>query len=106
MRRVIGLDIHRVFAEAGMLDAGKIVPLGRIGMTREHLRAFGLGSDLQGPARPLAGPRRDHEKGISEAAIGAIQLHPAWSGDGRYRSGRRHIRMHGPKRVPRHRLRP
>ena len=40
MRRVIGLDIHRVFAEAVMLDAGKIVPLGRIGMTREHLRAF------------------------------------------------------------------
>ncbi len=33
MRRVIGLDIHRVFAEAVMLDAGKIVPLGRIGMT-------------------------------------------------------------------------
>lgn len=40
MRRVIGLDIHRVFAEAVMLDAGKIVPLGRVGMTREHLRAF------------------------------------------------------------------
>ncbi len=40
MRRVVGLDIHRVFAEAVMLDAGKIVPLGRIGMTREHLCAF------------------------------------------------------------------
>jgi hypothetical protein len=38
MRRVVGLNIHRVFAEAVMLDAGKIVPLGRIGMTREHLR--------------------------------------------------------------------
>jgi hypothetical protein len=24
MRRVVGLDIHRVFAEAVMLDAGKI----------------------------------------------------------------------------------
>ena len=40
MTRVIGLDIHRVFAEAVMLDVGKIVPLGKIGMTRQHLRAF------------------------------------------------------------------
>jgi transposase len=40
MTRVIGLDIHRVFAEAVVLDAGKIVPLGKIGMTRQHLRAF------------------------------------------------------------------
>jgi transposase len=38
--RVVGLDIHRVFAEAVMLDDGKIVRLGRIGMTRDHLDAF------------------------------------------------------------------
>jgi transposase len=38
--RVIGLDIHRVFAEAVMLDDGRIVRLGRIGMTRDHLEAF------------------------------------------------------------------
>jgi transposase len=38
--RVVGLDIHRVFAEAVMLDEGKIVRLGRVGMTREHLEAF------------------------------------------------------------------
>jgi transposase len=38
--RVIGLDIHRVFAEAVMLDGGEIRRLGRIGMTREHLEAF------------------------------------------------------------------
>ena len=38
--RVVGLDIHRVFAEAVMLDEGKIARLGRIGMTREHLEAF------------------------------------------------------------------
>jgi transposase len=38
--RVVGLDIHRVFAEAVMLDEGKVVRLGRIGMTREHLGAF------------------------------------------------------------------
>jgi transposase len=38
--RVVGLDIHRVFAEAVMLDDGRIVRLGRIGMTRDHLEAF------------------------------------------------------------------
>ncbi|MCI0755555.1 IS110 family transposase, partial [Roseomonas vastitatis] len=38
--RVIGLDIHRVFAEAVMLDGGKVARLGRIGMTRDHLEAF------------------------------------------------------------------
>ena len=38
--RVVGLDIHRVFAEAVMLDDGKVVRLGRIGMTRDHLGAF------------------------------------------------------------------
>lgn len=38
--RVVGLDIHRVFAEAVMLDEGKLVRLGRIGMTRGHLEAF------------------------------------------------------------------
>jgi transposase len=38
--RIVGLDIHRVFAEAVMLDDGKIIRLGRIGMTRDHLQAF------------------------------------------------------------------
>jgi transposase len=38
--RVIGLDIHRVFAEAVMLDRGQVTRLGRIGMTRDHLAAF------------------------------------------------------------------
>lgn len=38
--RIVGLDIHRVFAEAVMLDDGKVVRLGRVGMTREHLVAF------------------------------------------------------------------
>ena len=38
--RVVGLDIHRVFAEAVMLDGVKIKRLGRVGMTREHLEAF------------------------------------------------------------------
>ena len=35
--RIVGLDIHRVFAEAVMLDDGEVKRLGRIGMTRDHL---------------------------------------------------------------------
>ncbi len=38
--RVVGLDIHRVFAEAVMLENGKTRRLGRVGMTRDHLAAF------------------------------------------------------------------
>src|SRR5687767_12130509 len=38
--RVVGLDIHRVFAEAVMLDDGRAARLGRVGMTRGHLEAF------------------------------------------------------------------
>jgi transposase len=38
--RVVGLDVHRVFAEAVMLGDGKVVRLGRVGMTREHLETF------------------------------------------------------------------
>ena len=38
--RVVGLDIHRVFAEAVMLEDGTVRRLGRIGMTRDHLAAF------------------------------------------------------------------
>jgi transposase len=38
--RIIGLDIHRVFAEAAALEDGSLKRLGRIGMTRDHLAAF------------------------------------------------------------------
>lgn len=38
--RVVGLDIHRLFAEAVMLADGKVTRLGRIGMTRDHLEVF------------------------------------------------------------------
>lgn len=38
--RIIGLDIHRVFAEAVALEDGSLKRLGRIGMTRDHLAAF------------------------------------------------------------------
>lgn len=38
--RIIGLDIHRVFAEAVALEDGEYKRLRRIGMTRDHLAAF------------------------------------------------------------------
>jgi transposase len=38
--RVVGLDIHRVFAEAEMLENGTARRLGRVGMTRDRLAAF------------------------------------------------------------------
>ena len=38
--RVIGLDIHRVFVEAVMLEDGTVRRLGRVGMTRDHLATF------------------------------------------------------------------
>src|SRR4051794_14068476 len=38
--RIVGLDIHRVFAEAVMLENGAVRRLGRVGMTRDHLAAF------------------------------------------------------------------
>ncbi len=39
--RAVGLDIHRIFAEAVALNGTKVERLGRIGMTRDHLEAFG-----------------------------------------------------------------
>ena len=39
--RAMGLDIHRVFAEALAVSGTKVERLGRIGMTRVHLAAFG-----------------------------------------------------------------
>ena len=38
--RVIGLDIHRVFAEAVALEDGQLTRLGRIEMRRDRLAAF------------------------------------------------------------------
>jgi len=38
--RIIGLDIHRAFAEAVTLEDGVCRRLGRIGMTRDQLEAF------------------------------------------------------------------
>ena len=38
--RIIGLDIHRVFAEAVALEAGRLIRLGRIEMRRDRLAVF------------------------------------------------------------------
>lgn len=38
--RVIGMDIHRTFAEAVMIDGDKLIRLGRVNMSRDHLAAF------------------------------------------------------------------
>ena len=43
MRRVIGLDIHRTFAEAVAWEDGRLVWLGRVDMTRTGLEGFGKG---------------------------------------------------------------
>ena len=38
--RVIGMDIHRTFAEAVMIDGDKLIRLGRVTMSRDHLSAI------------------------------------------------------------------
>ena len=38
--RVIGMDIHRVFAEVVALLDGKVTRLGRVDMRRDRLEAF------------------------------------------------------------------
>ena len=57
--RIIGLDIHRIFAEAVAFEGASLRRLGKIGMTREHLAAFAetlKGTDhivLRRPGTPL-----------------------------------------------------
>jgi transposase len=41
MRRVIGMDLHRTFAEVVFWEDGKLRPAGRISMTRAGLEGFG-----------------------------------------------------------------
>lgn len=41
MRRVIGMDIHRTFAEVVIWEDGRLRPAGRVDMTRAGLEAFG-----------------------------------------------------------------
>lgn len=41
MRRVIGMDIHRTFAEVAFWEEGRLRPMGRVSMTRSGLESFG-----------------------------------------------------------------
>ena len=41
MQRVIGMDIHRTFAEVVFWEEGKLRPAGRVSMTRAGLEGFG-----------------------------------------------------------------
>jgi transposase len=41
VRRVIGMDIHRTFAEEVAWEEGRLRPLGRVDMTRAALEGFG-----------------------------------------------------------------
>lgn len=41
MRRVIGMDIHRTFAEVVFWESGRLRWYGRIDMTRAGLEGFG-----------------------------------------------------------------
>jgi transposase len=43
MRRVIGMDIHRTFAEVVFWEDGRLCPAGRVTMTRSGLESFGRG---------------------------------------------------------------
>jgi len=40
MQRVIGMDIHRTFAEVVFWEAGRLRPGGRVNMTRSGLEGF------------------------------------------------------------------
>ena len=44
MRRVIGMDIHRTFAEVVVWEDGRLRPHGRVDVTRSGLEGFGRGS--------------------------------------------------------------
>ena len=54
MQRVIGMDIHRTFAEVVFWEAGRLRPAGRVDMTRAGLEGFG---------RTLSKERRGRHRG-------------------------------------------
>jgi transposase len=57
--RIIGLDIHRAFAEAVAWQEGKLKRIGRIDMRRDQLTAFAaslLSTDVSWLKRPATRP--------------------------------------------------
>ena len=47
--RVVGLDIHRSFAEAALIEDGRVRHLGRVDLVREKVVAFAkkLGTEAE-----------------------------------------------------------
>ena len=62
MQRVIGMDIHRTFAEVVFWEAGRLRPAGRIDMTRSGLEGFGRSLE-QGRRGRRRGDRQRHGGG-------------------------------------------
>jgi hypothetical protein len=60
--RIIGLDIHRTFAEAVAWDDGKLKRLGRVDMRRHLLEAFA--KKLTGNAASVASVIAPHVKKV------------------------------------------
>jgi len=58
MQRVIGMDIHRTFAEVVFWEAGRLRPAGRIDMTRSGLE--GSAAVCQGRRGRRRGDRQRH----------------------------------------------
>ena len=82
MRRVIGMDIHRTFAEVVAWEEGRLRPLGRADMTRSSLEGFGKrlqtsdevvveasGSDGGCAGAVAVRPAGDHRQSLQVKAI-------------------------------------
>jgi transposase len=48
MRRVIGMDIHRTFAEVVFWEEGRLRPAGRVSMTRSGRSRFSVSPTIAG----------------------------------------------------------
>jgi hypothetical protein len=59
MQRVIGMDIHRTFAEVVFWETGRLRPAGRIDMTRSGLEGFGRSLSKQDEVVVEATGKRD-----------------------------------------------
>jgi hypothetical protein len=68
MRRVIGMDIHRTFAEVVVWEDGRLRHHGRVDMTRSGLEGFGRS------LRRTDGCRRSHRQrhGGGEGSVALV----------------------------------
>jgi hypothetical protein len=54
MQRVIGMDIHRTFAEVVFWETGRLQPAGRIDMTRSGVAAIRIRLWLPEPSNQMS----------------------------------------------------